>query len=296
MTSIPDAGSQSKLWHRLLASEQASSSDRGWMDLSSLSKAEVEKPSYVAWISFEAHDDGDDMLDLFDCWVDWYQRSRATPSLVIDCLSGSACDHAERSNLPNMQLNNYAKGSPTLFHKPSVVYQQAYYHRILSIMQDTHLDVLHSDIDALWVRNVDDLVQNVTSNNPDADLVFSIDHGIPYELGKDWGFTLCNGFVLYRNTKATLDLLHAIKLDHVTLDNNDQTVMNRKLQSLGCEWLSDQTLIKGRCGDVKIAVLWESIVGRKKELSPADTNVVLHPFIHGNTKMPALREAGLCPK
>merc|ERR1711971_189106 len=127
-------------------------------------------------------------------------------------------NHAERYNLPNTQLNNLADRSPTLLSTPSVTYQTAYYPRILSIMQDTQMDVLHTDIDAFWVRNVDHLLHNITNMYPDADLVYSMDHGIPYELLKDWGLTLCNGFVLYRNTRATVDLLHQIKLDHVTLD------------------------------------------------------------------------------
>ncbi len=88
------------------------------------------------------------------------------------------------------------------------------------------VDVIHSDIDAIWLR---DPIPEYFS--PDADyLVVSQGTAWPYEIVAKQGFVLCCGLFYLRSSDVSLTLLNDILRD-VVLTNDDQTSLNRLIHA-----------------------------------------------------------------
>ncbi|MBI5463209.1 MAG: hypothetical protein HY941_13570 [Gammaproteobacteria bacterium] len=89
------------------------------------------------------------------------------------------------------------------------------------------IDLIHSDIDALWLRNP---IAEYFSKDAD-DLVISQGTAWPYEVVTRQGFVLCCGLFYLRSGPLSLALLDDL-LRHIVLTNDDQTSLNYLLH--GC--------------------------------------------------------------
>ena len=105
-------------------------------------------------------------------------------------------------------------------------------HRLRTVKQmlDQGREVLHSDLDAFWLASPIPLLQSIQ-----ADLVFSIDMGIPKNILDAWGFVLCSGFFLARPTPATQKLFSLWEKDTERI-GGDQIALNRLLFDASPDW------------------------------------------------------------
>lgn len=120
------------------------------------------------------------------------------------------------------------------------------------------IDVIHSDSDAIWLRNP---IEEYFSHDADH-LVISQGTAWPYEIVARQGFVLCCGLFYLRSGGPTRALLDDL-LRHIALTNDDQTSLNyvihgcvtweRQLQNpyhfvfRGYKAICSEAPIRGRC-------------------------------------------------
>ena len=110
-------------------------------------------------------------------------------------------------------------------------------------------DIVHSDIDAFWVRDLRRRIETI-----DADLVFSWEAGFPQEIFKLWGFILCCGLFAARDTPASAAFFQAWR-SWVERLGDDQRAVNYMLRDLDIRWETGPDLprdLKAR-GRIEIA-------------------------------------------
>lgn len=83
------------------------------------------------------------------------------------------------------------------------------------------IDIIHSDIDAIWLRNP---IPEYFSRSADH-LVITQGTAWPYEVVARQGFVLCCGLFYLRSGKQSLALLDDL-LRHIAITNDDQTSLN----------------------------------------------------------------------
>ena len=94
----------------------------------------------------------------------------------------------------------------------------------LYMFLESGLDVIHSDLDAVWLKNPLELVES------EYDIIASsVVPGFPPETSKRWGFTMCMGWMFYRSTTATLSFF--AKMLEIEKDFDDQIEVNDYLSS-----------------------------------------------------------------
>ncbi|MEQ8717472.1 MAG: putative nucleotide-diphospho-sugar transferase [Acidimicrobiales bacterium] len=141
-------------------------------------------------------------------------------------------------------------------------------------------DLIHTDLDAFWLRDPVPRLADI-----DADLVFSIEYGLPKDIVDRWGFVLCCGFFAARSTpttKAFFDRWRAAVAEH----EDDQKAINYLLAEMGVAW--EEPTAGGdvlRLGTVhvdgklmRVAALRESAVRRSAPIDLAAGQLVFHPF------------------
>lgn len=144
------------------------------------------------------------------------------------------------------------------------------------------INIIQTDIDAFWLKNIMDELDNNLSN----DLVISIAYGIPKELVKQWGFTLCCGFYFLRSNKKTKAFLD--DNDFVALSRkvtSDQAGLNLTLQKKGVKWLlQDTSKNHGYLEqyDMHIEVLSKGIISRSAHEDRDGDISIYHPPLKGN--------------
>jgi hypothetical protein len=143
------------------------------------------------------------------------------------------------------------------------------------------INVIQTDSDAFWLKNITDEVYN----NPN-DLVISIAYGIPKEIVKQWGFTLCCGFYFLRSnekTKAFLNDNEFVALSRQV--TSDQAGLNVTLKKKGVTWLSQDTEKNHgylKQYDMHIEVLSKTIISRSAHEDGDNEIFVYHPALKGH--------------
>ena len=144
-------------------------------------------------------------------------------------------------------------------------------HHLVYEVVDNSIDVLHSDLDAVWLRNPLCVLDNF-------DIVASsVKSGFPTDTRNRWGFTICMGWIFYRATKNVSSLL--CKIFDGTKDYDDQTEFNNYLSSN----ISLDEMNKLQCGsrefkiqDIDIKILNSEIIKRGDYNESA---LVCHPMM-----------------
>lgn len=136
---------------------------------------------------------------------------------------------------------------------------------------DSSINVIHSDLDAVWLRNPLGILNNF-------DIVASsVENGFPTETSNRWGFTICMGWIFYRaNSKVSSFLCKIFNSDK---DYDDQTEFNNYLSS--CISLSKMDTLhcgshKFKIKDIDIKILNPEIIKRGDYNESA---LVCHPIM-----------------
>lgn len=98
---------------------------------------------------------------------------------------------------------------------------------------DANTAIVHSDLDAFWLENPASLLESI-----DADLIFSKDMGIPDNIRQAWGFVLCCGLFMARNTAATRALFDRWQA-RTNQQGDDQIALNGLLFEQQPVWHKD---------------------------------------------------------
>lgn len=99
-----------------------------------------------------------------------------------------------------------------------------------SIICGLGYDFIHSDADAIWVKNP----QNYCFDIP-ADMMFSQGTIWPPDVLHEWSFVLCCGFFAARASKATQSFFEQLSA-RVKIDKDDQATVNRLLLERQIKW------------------------------------------------------------
>jgi hypothetical protein len=104
--------------------------------------------------------------------------------------------------------------------------------RIFRELVDNHIDFIHSDADAVWLR---DPVERYYTRHGDIDVVASQGTVWPPDVFRQWQFVLCCGFFVMRANNRTASFLHALETD-VEQTGDDQVSFNRLLLQYNVHW------------------------------------------------------------
>jgi hypothetical protein len=114
--------------------------------------------------------------------------------------------------------------------------------QVFSALLDAGEDFIHSDTDAIWLRNP---LQSGSAPGRDEDLVFSQGTVWPLDIHDRWGFVLCCGWFWARPTPAAGAFFLALEAD-VQASGDDQVSVNRLLAAAGLKWSH------GKIGDYQL--------------------------------------------
>jgi hypothetical protein len=104
--------------------------------------------------------------------------------------------------------------------------------RVFSALLAGGAQFIHSDTDAIWVRNP---LGTGTARERSEDLVFSQGTVWPPDVHKRWGFVLCCGWFWARPTAGARQFFSALESD-VLLSGDDQLSVNRMLAAAPMRW------------------------------------------------------------
>jgi hypothetical protein len=128
------------------------------------------------------------------------------------------------------------KNIPTFYYKTGTDLNELWINRIriLKDIINNDYNVIHSDADAIWLKNP--LKEFFYSQ--DSDVVFSQGTIWPPDIHKEWDFVLCCGFFGIKSNKATKKLIRDVYHD-VVKSGDDQVSFNRIIHSHGTKWKID---------------------------------------------------------
>jgi hypothetical protein len=109
--------------------------------------------------------------------------------------------------------------------------------RIFSSLLQAGDEFIHSDTDAIWIRNP---LQVGSASGRSEDLLFSQGTIWPPDVHDRWGFVLCCGWFWARPSSAVLAFFRALETD-VQVSGDDQMSVNRLLAAGGTHWTADRT-------------------------------------------------------
>jgi hypothetical protein len=109
--------------------------------------------------------------------------------------------------------------------------------RIFSALLAAGEAFVHSDIDAIWMRNP---LREGSACGRDEDLVFSQGTVWPPDIHDKWGFVLCCGWFRARPSLACQAFFQGLERD-VRVTGDDQISVNRLLAQLGAQWSQGRT-------------------------------------------------------
>jgi len=128
---------------------------------------------------------------------------------------------------------------------------------VFRILLDQGLDFIHSDADAVWLRNP---IPEFIAPYPDTDLLISQGTIWPPEVHRSWGFVLCCGLFAMRSTPAMQSLLATLS-QHVETTGDDQVSLNQVLLEKGITWEIPQPVTRLRIGTHQFSTSQKLITG-----------------------------------
>ena len=149
---------------------------------------------------------------------------------------------------------------------------------VIKLILDSGADLLHSDCDAFWLRDTYQLFSDVPS-----DMTFSIAFAHPREIVQQWGFILCMGLFMIRNSERTRKFFSDF-MDTLNSSDNpcDQGMFNEFLYAENAIWKrsglrNHKTYLQKY--DISIEVLGDHLVSRKRTSRGI---YAYHPFLEGD--------------
>lgn len=161
-----------------------------------------------------------DYLPVVDNWIVAVRKLGITGFLVI------AMDN-------ETHLSLQSRGIPVLLRQCERGLNEIWVHRI-HVLRDllrTGVNILHSDADAVWLKNPLDRY----FNNPSADMIFSAGTIYPDNVHEKWKFVLCCGFYYMKSSPAVMDFIEDV-VAMVGKTGDDQLSINRLLCETSTVW------------------------------------------------------------
>jgi Nucleotide-diphospho-sugar transferase len=191
---------------------------------------------------------------------------------------------------------------------------------VLMELNGAGIDVIHSDIDAVWLR---DPVAEFFCDKK-YDVIASQGTIWPEDVHRHWGFVLCCGLVCFRATSSSRSLLDAVRWEIATTDD-DQIALNRVMLADAIQWeieapyhlphndksvLCSEKCIVGRGETINVSVLPHHLFQRLRV--PSAEAFIVHPpapkraapkkealdaaggwFLNPSDKQPVLSDVGI---
>ena len=179
--------------------------------------------------------------------------------------------------------------------------------RVFATLCDAGVDFVHSDADAVWLRDP----RQLYFTDADVDLIASQGTVWPPDVHQQFGFVLCCGLFRLRSTPVSRQLLTELE-SHVLVSRDDQVSLNRLLAARSIKWhvepadgyylalgtkrfLCSRSLIRGDAADgLRTAILPHHLFQRvpvnlddqpyvSHFLTPKDPQAKMHEFArHGH--------------
>lgn len=195
-----------------------------------------------------------DYLPVIDNWISALNRLKIKNYIVV-CLD---------QEIHNLFLQ---KNIPVLLRPCVNELDSLWVHRIDIIKEflDSGFNILHSDADAVWLKNpLEKYIYNQSY-----DMIFSQGTVWPPDIHKKWQFVLCCGFFYVKSNAAVLKFFESLSI-RVRKDKDDQISINRMLYEESIKWevsddyclpFKDKTficsnnIIKGKNSHISVAIL-----------------------------------------
>lgn len=129
--------------------------------------------------------------------------------------------------------------------------------KYISRLLDNGSDILHSDLDAIWLKNPTCFLSN------DYDIIASTG-SFPQDIFEKIGYTICMGWIFYKSSTITKDLLNNTLKIKTEANFDDQRELNRELFN------------KSKYKDLKLKIVDQSIVSREQKHD--ENTYVAHPL------------------
>jgi len=174
---------------------------------------------------------------------------------------------------------------------------------VISSLLDEGYDIIHSDLDAIWLKK---LIPEYLNTHSGLDLIVSQGTDFPIKALNQWGLVVCFGFFLIRSNERTKKLFKAI-VCRTLLTGDDQQSLNETLMQRNMIWdfetrykaflkngrsfsFSDQ-IIQGRGDSIRVGIL--PIKKFVRLMSYQEDPYVMHPLYIKANKVRKFKEDGL---
>ena len=159
--------------------------------------------------------------DVLRNWLAALDRLADVPVLVVALDDRLACE-LEEKQVPVCYLPCDAQANAIWSLRAQAIYA----------LVAAGLNVIHSDVDAVWIKNPMALLERI-----EADIVSSQGTVYPPECHARWGHVLCYGFIYFRPSCATIELLReAAEIALMEEQFDDQRYLNHQLLTRGVRW------------------------------------------------------------
>lgn len=156
---------------------------------------------------------------------------------------------------------------------------------LIEILLRAKLDVIHTDVDAIWTQNPIDSFNEYHHGQEKVYNIVASRGTFPKQLSKAWGgSTLCMGVIGFLSDDSTVSVVREARRRTRIAHDDDQIGINRALVALGITWAEgNQTYGNveiwndGRPSDFGIALLPESVVRRDCSES-SEKSIIMHCF------------------
>ena len=163
-------------------------------------------------------------LRIFDIWLHYFSRSESSHTLKVITF-----DRKSDRYVSSLGIESVYVGSDVTDPREIFVNRL----EVIASLLEAGSHVIHTDADAIWVKpGIKALI------DPAFDLQISIAYGIPKDVVKAWGFTLCCGFFVMHATRAAISFHGNWSAESLKV-KDDQIALNRLLLGSGVEWNSN---------------------------------------------------------
>ena len=131
---------------------------------------------------------------------------------------------------------------------------------VISGLLKAGVNVLHSDLDAIWLKDPRALFQDLPY-----DIIASQGTYWPRPVHAQWGFVLCCGLIYYRSSNRVIDFTSRMMEDFArSAKPDDQVTLNMLLAEDGVEWTVPEPTYTKSHNDVAFTCSRRWITGKGK--------------------------------
>lgn len=195
---------------------------------------------------------------LLSNWLEHTRQVGIRPCIIALDEGVAALVQRDRADCYRMDV---AAGLPDLWLRRT---------RLFAKLAGLGLDFIHSDVDALWLRN-----PVSTMTQMDADLVASQGTIWPPDIVQQWGFVLCCGLFSARGTPGVAAFFEQVAARRDDIERgDDQAAFNRALLANRIEWtVRSAPAGRGQWKGVNFDIYTEPVYG-----SFGGTTVAMLPY------------------